>query len=40
MLTKENWFFFSLMVYWASDKEKDQRGPGERLWKRTVKHVN
>jgi len=22
------------------DQEVDQRGPGERLWKRTVKHVN
>jgi len=22
------------------DREEDQTGPGERLWKRTVKHVN
>ena len=22
------------------DQEEDQRGPAERLWKRTVKHVN
>jgi len=21
-------------------QEEDQRGPGERLWKRAVKHVN
>jgi len=24
----------------GSRPKKDQRGPGQRLWKRTVKHVN
>jgi len=24
----------------ASDQEVDQRAPGQRLWKRTAKHVN
>jgi len=24
----------------VQDQEGDQRGPGERLWNRTVKHVN
>jgi len=23
----------------TTDQEEDQRGPGERLWKRTAKHV-
>ena len=23
----------------STREEKDQRGPGERLWKRTVRHV-
>jgi len=27
------------MKFWVQDQEKDQRGPGERLYKRTVKHV-
>ena len=34
-----------MMIGWrnawrAPDQEEDQRGPGERLWKRYVKHVN
>jgi len=28
------------MKWRVQDKEEDQRGPGERLSKRTVKHVN
>jgi len=28
------------MKYRVQDQEEDQRGPGERLSKRTVKHVN
>jgi len=28
------------MKYRVPDEEVDPRGPGERLWKRTVKHVN
>ena len=28
------------MKYRVTDQEEDQTGPGERLWKRTAKHVN
>jgi len=28
------------MKYRVPDQETDQKGPGERLWKRTVKHMN
>ena len=28
------------MKQMALEQEEDQKGPGDRLWKRTVKHVN
>jgi len=28
------------VLVFFQDQEEDQRGPGERLWKKTVKHVN
>ena len=40
LLSECNEVFLLFLEYEVPDQEVDQNGPEERLWKKTVKHVN